>query len=128
MKKFVAVITLVSTLCAISSNAFAVEPNPAATPVPNASTPNPQASQTTVQPSFAAFISKNKNKDSALANGILFFEGKYFDKAMSEFKKAQSFGNDFFIRRWIKVTENRQKIEAAEKKKAMYEKTTSKSL
>lgn len=125
MKKFVALITVISVFSAISASAYAQDAKVTTPPAPAAtSSANPT---TVIQPSFASFISKNKNKDSSLANGMMFFDNKYFDKAMSEFKKAQSFGNDFLIRRWIKATENRQKIEAAEKKRAIYDKSFKKS-
>lgn len=126
MKKFVALITVISVSSAISSYAYAQDAKVTTPPAPSATAS--AAPTTIIQPSFASFISKNKNKDSSLANGMMFFENNYFDKAMSEFKKAQSFGNDILIRRWIKVTENRQKITAAEKKKALYDKSFKKSL
>jgi hypothetical protein len=126
MNKFVALITVISVFSAVSSSAYAQDVKAITPAAPSAiSTTVPT---TTIQPSFATFISKNKNKDSALANGMMFFENNYFDKAMSEFKKSQSFGNDFIIRRWIKVTENRQKIIAAEKKKSSFEKAFKKAL
>lgn len=63
-----------------------------------------------------AEVQKNQQKEEHIAKGKVLFVDTQYQKALDEFKNAQSISNDYLTQRWVAVANNRIKIQELNKK------------